>query len=82
MAFFHTQQATTQDAEHEMAKNEKKKLFSSICSSPSNQHHHQELTASSLILSTLEEGEDLSGNGFTMIMDTPPHKQITTQKQN
>ena len=28
-------------------------------------------------------GEDLSGNGFTVIMDTPPpHKQITTQKQN
>ena len=56
MAFFHkVTKATTQDGEHEMAENEKKKKsFSSVCSCPSNQHQ-QVLTASSLILSTLEE---------------------------
>ena len=57
MAFFHkVTKATTQDGEHEMAENEKKKKksFCSVCSCPSNQHQ-QVLTASSLILSTLEE---------------------------
>lgn len=73
MAFFHkVTKATTQDGEHEMAENEKKKkivflsLLLSIKPAPTGAH--------CFFPDPLHPwgGEDLSGNGFTVIMDTPP----------